>query len=326
MRERLPITAIILTWNEERHLARALDSLAFAERVVVVDSGSTDQTTAIAAAHGAEIVTRAFVSQADQFQWALDTLTIATPWTLRLDADEVIEPDLAENLRQTLPALGSDVTGVCFKRKHVFMGRWVRHGGRYPLVLLRLWRTGKGRVEARWMDEHVVVDEGRVITLDGGFADINLGDAAFFTDKHNRYATREALEVVLTRHGLHGTAETADGASAQARTKRWIKERVYNRLPFGLGPLAYFLWRFVFQLGFLDRREGRIYHVLQGFWYRFLVDVRRIELEQALSGAATREERLARLAAATGYAPEALAPPAAGCSSRRPTATAGLPE
>jgi hypothetical protein len=225
-----------------------------------------------------------------------------------------------------LPGLDQEVTGIAFKRKHVFMGRWVRHGGRYPLVLLRLWRTGLGRIEARWMDEHIVVDSGRTVTLEGGFADINLNDSLFFTDKHNRYATREALDVLLARYRLAAVDQALTEAStSDAGQKRRFKERIYNRLPFGLGPLLYFLWRFVFQLGFLDGREGRIYHVLQGFWYRFLVDVRRLEFERAMAGATTAEERLERLSAASGYPVEALAGPAAR-SSRGPSAVQGLPE
>lgn len=300
---RLPITAVILTFNEERHLARALESLHFVERVVVVDSGSKDGTVRVADEGGADVYHHPFVNYASQYEWALGNCAIATPWTLRLDADEVIEPDLAVNIARALPTLPDDVTGINFKRKHVFMGRWVRHGGRYPLVLLRLWRTGMGRIEARWMDEHILVEQGRTITLDGGFADINLNDSLFFTDKHNRYATREAIDVLLQKYGLAATEQALAAASTsrQAGFKRWVKERFYNRLPFGLGPLGYFLWRFVFQLGFLDGREGRIYHVLQGFWYRFLVDVRRLEFERAMAGATDRAARLQRLSAASGY-------------------------
>lgn len=324
---RLPITAVILTCDEERHIARAIASLSFVERIVVVDSGSRDQTIELARAAGAEVFHRRWVNYADQFQWAMDHTGITSPWTLRLDADEVIETDLAARIAAKLPGLPDDVTGIAFKRKHVFMGRWVRFGGRYPLVLLRLWRTGMGRIEARWMDEHIVVDQGRSITLEGGFSDINLNDSLFFTDKHNRYASREALDALVGKYGLAEGDHTAAMAagSTQARLKRWIKQKVYNRLPFGFGPLAYFLWRFIFQLGFLDGREGRIYHVLQGFWYRYLVDLRKLEFEEALAGAMSRNERLERLAAVSGYPMEALAGSASRIT-RDPSETAGLPE
>ncbi len=324
---RLPITAVILTCDEERHIARAIASLSFVERIIIVDSGSRDRTVEMAKAAGAEVFHRRWMNHADQFQWAIDHTGITSPWTLRLDADEVIEPDLAGRIAAELPGLPDEVTGIAFKRKHVFMGRWVRFGGRYPLVLLRLWRTGMGRIEARWMDEHIVVEQGRSITLDGGFADINLNDSLFFTDKHNRYASREALDALIGKYGLADGDHTAAMAagSAQARLKRWIKQKVYNRLPFGLGPLAYFLWRFIFLLGFLDGREGRIYHVLQGFWYRYLVDLRKLEFERALAGAGSRDERLERLAEVSGYPLEALAGSASRIT-RGPSETAGLPE
>jgi len=323
----LPITAVILTHNEGMHIARAIASLDFVERVVVVDSGSSDNTIDLARAAGADIYHHPFINHADQFQWALENTGIVSEWTLRLDADEIIEADLAARLRAELPQLPKHISGINFKRKHVFMGRWVRHGGRFPLVLLRLWRTGQGRIEARWMDEHMLVESGETITIDGGFADVNLNDSLFFTDKHNRYATREALDVLLAKYGLAEVDEAMKQGQAahDASTKRRIKERIYNRLPFGLGPLLYFLWRFIFQLGFLDGREGRIYHVLQGFWYRFLVDVRKLEFERAMQGAVSTDDRLARLSAASGYSIEILSGSAVR-SSRGPIALQGLPE
>ena len=118
------------------------------DELLLVDSGAqfTDGTTDIAKRLGAEIHTHPFVNQAKQFQWALDTLTIRGDWVLRLDADEIIEPDLAREIADQLPLLPAEVVGVNLKRKHIFMDRWVRHGGRYPLVMLRLWRHGHGRI------------------------------------------------------------------------------------------------------------------------------------------------------------------------------------
>jgi hypothetical protein len=212
-----------------------------------------------------------------------------------------VGPDLAARLDQVLPSMPLDVTGVVLNRRHVFMGRWVRHGGRYPLRLLRVWRNGLGEVEQRWMDEHVRLNSGRAVALEGLFADVCERDIAFFVSKHNGYAAREAIDVLGRKYGLFAPSPVpAGGSGPPAGTKRWIKERVYNRLPFGVGPLAYFLYRYVVQLGFLDGRAGLIYHLMQGFWYRFLVDVRVRELEAAMRACGSREERLAVLRAATG--------------------------
>ncbi|MBN9373177.1 MULTISPECIES: glycosyltransferase family 2 protein [unclassified Hydrogenophaga] len=298
------ITAIILTHNESLHIERAIRSIqAFADQIFVVDSGSTDGTTDIARRLGAQVCTHAFVNQARQFQWALDTLDIRGDWVLRLDADEIIEPDLAREIAEKLPRLPTDVVGVNLKRKHIFMDRWVRHGGRYPLRMLRLWRQGHGRIENRWMDEHMVVWGGRTVTFDGGFADHNLKDLAYFIDKHNRYATREAIEVLNQRLGLFAQdgALNARGASHQAAFKRWAKERIYNRIPFTLSATLYFVWRYVFQRGFLDGRSGLVYHFLQGYWYRFLVGARVMELQQAVAHLHDKAAICAELSRLTGH-------------------------
>lgn len=298
------LAVVILTFNEERHLGRALDAVRpVAREIFVVDSFSTDGTLEIARERGATVLQNPFVNQAKQFQWALDNAPITSGWVMRLDADEVIEPDLAAEISARLPALPADVRGVVLKRKHIFMNRWIRHGGRYPLLLLRIWRRGAARVEDRWMDEHIVLDGGRTATFEGGFADHNLHDLTFFTDKHNKYATREAIEVVTARHGLarRDAALMATDGMAQAGRKRALKDGFYNRLPFGLGPIAYFLYRYVVQRGFLDGKAGLVYHGLQGFWYRFLVEAKVHELEAAIAGLDGREEILAELRRLTGH-------------------------
>lgn len=298
------IAVVILTFNEALHIRRAIESVrSFAGDILVVDSHSTDATVALAEAAGARVLQHRFVNQARQFQWAMDHGDITADWVLRLDADEVIEPDLQRALIGKLPSLPADVSGVNFARKHIFMGRWVRRGGRYPLYLLRLWRNGLGRVEDRWMDEHVVISSGRTIILKGGFADINLKDLTAFTDKHNSYATREAIEVLSRRYGLleRDGALSSRSNSRQAATKRKIKEKLYNALPLWAGPLGYFLYRYILQLGFLDGREGLIYHVLQGFWYRFLVAAKIEEFDRVLRKCPDRQAKIEALSRMSGY-------------------------
>ncbi|WP_034993403.1 glycosyltransferase family 2 protein [Beijerinckia mobilis] len=297
------VAVVVLTYNEEMHLARALESVApFAKEVFVIDSGSTDQTIAIAKARGARVLYNPFVSQAKQFQWGLDNAPITAEWVMRLDADEIIEPDLAAEIEEKLPKLASDVTGINLKRKHIFLGRWVRHGGRYPLLLLRIWRHGLGRVEDRWMDEHILVTKGRTIAFDGGFADWNLNDMSYFTAKHNRYATREAVEIINQRRNLFLHSENAMTGknSTQALLKRCIKERIYNHIPFPISATGYFLLRYIFQLGFLDGVEGLSYHFLQGYWYRFLVGVKVLEFERAIAPFKSVDEQRAALARVSG--------------------------
>ncbi|MXP26623.1 glycosyltransferase [Altererythrobacter indicus] len=299
------ISVIILTHNEQAHIARAIASVqAIAEAIFIVDSGSDDNTLAIARSMGVHVVSHPFTTQARQLNWALDTLPIRSHWILRLDADEIIEDDLAQAIIETLPALGEDITGVEFARKHIFMGRWIRHGGRYPLWMLRLFRKGYGRSEDRWMDEHIALTKGQTMRLQGGFADINLGDLSHFTTKHNGYATREAISILINRYALVANAIPTDeplAIAGSAVTRRWCKRHIYDRLPFGCGPMAYFLYRFIVRAGFLDGVEGVIYHGLQGFWYRFLVDAKVLYWDRALRKLPDREARLARLEELTGY-------------------------
>ena len=203
------VEIVVLTQNEERHIPRLLRTARGLDgRIFIVDSDSTDRTAEIAGAAGALVVSHKFVNYALQFQWALDNLPIASEWVMRLDADETLTPELVEEIRRRLPALPPDVTGVNLKRRHIFLGRWIKHGGRYPLTLLRIWRKGAARIERRWMDEHMVLLHGRAVTFEHDFCDHNLNDLTFFTDKHNKYATREAIDVLM------------DGAISAAAMKR----------------------------------------------------------------------------------------------------------
>jgi hypothetical protein len=137
------------------------------------------------------------------------------------------------------------------------------------------------------MDEHIVVKGGSTMTFDGGFSDYNLNDLTFFTEKHNKYATREAIDIINRRYNLFARDSGLDTQSTSRQTawKRFIKERIYNRIPFEIAAFGYFLYRYFVRLGFLDGREGLVYHFLQGFWYRFLVGAKVRELERALGSA-----------------------------------------
>lgn len=298
------IAVVILTFNEEQHIRRALDSVkAFASEVIIIDSHSTDRTVEISKDAGASIYQHRFVNQAKQFQWGLDTIEIQSDWILKLDADEVIEEDLANRIKEELPGLDEDVVGINLKRKHIFLGRWIKYGGRYPVTMLRLWRNGFGRVEDRWMDEHVVISGGKTITFDGGFSDWNLNDITFFINKHNSYATREAIQRLGQQYGLLKSDEgmSKEGASNSVARKRKLKDNFYNKLPFWVGPLFYFIYRYFFQLGFLDGREGLIYHFLQGFWYRFLIGAKIYEYERELKNISNSSARLKKLEEMSGF-------------------------
>jgi glycosyltransferase involved in cell wall biosynthesis len=293
MKDKPSIAVVILTFNESIHLPRALEHVrVFAREIFVIDSYSTDDTVSLAKAGGAQVLEHPFQNYARQFEWALENAPVTSEWVMRLDADEIIEADLAEEIMTKLPALPADVTGINLNRKTIFQGKFIRWGGRYPLMLLRIWRRGKARIEDRWMDEHMYLTEGCTVTFRGGFADHNLYDLTFFTAKHNSYASREALDALNQRlHLFEPQLALASATTAkQARIKRFLKESVYNRLPVEISASLFFIYRYVFQLGFLDGQAGLTYHLLQGFWYRLLVGAKLRELERAVKLATSDDE------------------------------------
>lgn len=278
----MTLTVIILTRDEEEHIARAIDSVAgIADEVLVVDSGSTDRTVEIARSRRARVITNTWINYATQFNTALKHIGSETEWVMRLDADEVMEPDLAAEIRDRLPGLGREVAGVRISRRMCFLGRPVRRGGVFPIRVVRLFRVGQGRVEERWMDEHVRLD-GPAVDFAGCIVDDNRKPISWWIEKHNLYASREAIDILNAEFGFM-PRETISGTD-QAATKRWIKEKIYARLPGGFRAGVYFFYRYVVRLGMLDGPEGRSFHILQGFWYRYLVDAKVREARRYISG------------------------------------------
>jgi glycosyltransferase involved in cell wall biosynthesis len=278
------LAILILTGNEERNIERCLRSLRALDATVhIVDSESTDRTVELATAMGAQVVVRRWTTYADQFNWGLEHCGISARWVMRLDADEEVTPELAAAIRDFLAAPPEAVSGMWVRRRVYFMGRWIRHGGYYPTWLLRVFRHGVGRCEHLNMDEHIVLDHGTTVRVKADVIDRNDKDLTVWVNKHNGYATREMRDVLET-HAPAGDAGAASGArpapGGQASSKRWLKTNVYLRLPLFVRPTLYFLYRYFLLLGFLDGREGLVFHVLQGFWYRFLVDAKLLEHEK----------------------------------------------
>lgn len=273
------IHAIILTFNEERHIARCIQSLSGqCASVTVIDSGSTDATVTTALSLGAEVISRAWVNYAIQMGFAIDSLAARGGWLFRIDADEVVDADSRTTLTEAIANAGDKVDGLLMQRRIHFMGRRIRHGSIEPSWQLRLWRNGRGRCEQRWMDEHIVVD-GAVAKTALVLSDINLNSLTWWTEKHNGYASREAIDILNLQYRLFpGDGFESSGASPQARRRRYVKERVYARIPPGGRALLYFVYRYILRLGFLDGREGLYFHLMQGLWYRTLVDAKVTEI------------------------------------------------
>ncbi|MEM0905738.1 MAG: glycosyltransferase family 2 protein [Pseudomonadota bacterium] len=272
---------LVLTFNEERHIGRCLASVAeAATTITVIDSGSTDRTVEIAAAQGARVIEHPWVNHAAQMNHAIDSVAGRGGWLMRIDADEVLEEGAAARLRPFLVAQDEAVAGIAVRRRMVFMGRRIRFGGMEPSWQLRLLRNGRGRCEQRWMDEHFVTD-GEVVRSPFVITDINLKPITQWVNKHNDYASREALELLNVAHGLYAEERAqADGTSPGAAFKRFVKTKIYSRLPGGGRSTLYFLARYFLLLGFLDGKEGFYFHSMQAFWYRTLVDAKVTEIER----------------------------------------------
>lgn len=271
------ITAIILTKNEEDNLKDCLESLkGFASRAAVIDCGSIDATVEIAHSYGADVFVHPFETHARQFNWALDNVGITTKWCLRIDADERLTPELCTELSQLMQQhADDDVNGISMKAWLFFMGRRFKHGGDMKHKLM-VFKTGIGRIEDRWIDEHAVLLEGRSVEAKNRFHHYDYKDMTYYINKLNWYASREAQDYWEQTHG----AQEVNLANAEITNTRKLKFGVYYKFPMFFRSWLLFIYFYIFKLGFLDGREGLIYHYLYSRWYRFLVDAKIYERKQ----------------------------------------------
>jgi glycosyltransferase involved in cell wall biosynthesis len=275
----VPVTAIVLTQDEEANLPACLESLTgLGSDVFVVDSGSKDRTVEIARAAGATVVSHPFEHYAAQRNWAQHELPIQTEWVLHLDADERLTPALVDEINRLLAQNQTGVDGFLLRKRTVFMGRWIKHGGQYPSYHLRLFRKDGGRCEDRLYDQHFLVD-GPVRLLQHDYVDVLTSDLTTWTTRHARWAELEAREMGENDEGRARVLARLFGNPIQR--KRWLRQGPYRRAPRVWRAFLYWLYRYVVRRGFLDGTEGFIFHFLQGFWFRFLVDARLYETRQS---------------------------------------------
>lgn len=279
--EKLFATAIVMTRDEEINLPACLESVKdYVDEIIIVDSYSDDRTLEIAHRYTDRIYQNKFVNYAKQFIWSMENADIRNEWILRLDADERWTPEGFAELRNIIENDKAD--GVYVKMKIFFMDRWIRHGGFYPNHFLRVYKRSKGTMEDRWMDEHIRVD-GRTVVSNIDVIEANYDrqrNLVLWTNKHNSYSTREAVEFLVQKHKLGKVDTIARFFGNKTERKRWLKEKVYFRMPLFVRPFIYFFYRYILKLGFLDGKEGFIFHTLHAFWYRFLVDAKVYQIEK----------------------------------------------
>jgi glycosyltransferase involved in cell wall biosynthesis len=273
------LTAIILTYNEEIHLQRCLDSLKdVVQEIFIIDSYSTDATKEIAERNGAHFLQNPWVNYSTQFNWGLDNASVTTDWILRFDADEYLTPELQQEIKDNLSHINSDVSGIEVPLKRVFLNKHMKRG-LGVIKMMRIFRKDKARLESRWMDEHIEILAGKTISFQHSFADHNLNDIGWWTAKHNAYSNREVIDLLDVEFDLLNSNSNVL-LSEQALQKRKLKLK-YVKMPLFFRSFVYFIYRYIFRLGFLDGKEGFLWHFLQGWWYRTLVDAKIYEIKKA---------------------------------------------
>lgn len=277
------IAAIILTKNEEKHIARCINSLkGICNEVFVIDSFSADRTCEIAEELGAKVYKNPWKNYATQFNYGVYQCPIQSEWIWRIDADEFLEGNIGITVKNILSNCPTDVNGIYVRKRIDFMGKPLLHGGWYPSYHLKVFRRGHGDCENRWMDEHIRIFDGTTITIEeGNQVDANLNDLTWWTEKHNGYATREMVDMLMMEYGMDAKAQevTPKFFGTEEQRKRWLKIK-YIKTPLFIRPFINFFLRYILKRGFLDGKEGFIWHILQGFWYRMLVDAKIFEIKK----------------------------------------------
>lgn len=259
---KLPVSVIVAARNEERNLPRCLESLGELGDVYVIDSRSTDATCEIARSFGARVVQFHYQGGwPKKRQWALDNLAFAFDWILLLDADEVLTPELRDEMSSAIQS--PSVDGYYVALRMYFLGRVLRHGDASFWKLI-LFRRGKGRYECRLREqddsmadmevhEHVVV-AGSTSRLKNPLIHRNVESLSRYIRKHDEYSNWEARVLARGEQGSRDLRPSPFGTQAQRR--RWLKRKLYA-LPGS--PVLLFLYRYFLRLGFLDGTPGLIY-------------------------------------------------------------------
>ena len=269
------LTTIILTYNEEKNIANAINSVKeISKRIIVVDSYSNDRTVEIAKSLGADVYQNKWINHATQYNYAITNCDIRTKWILRLDADERLTEKSSDELNKLCNENeNSNINGIIIRFEVIFLGKNLKHGGIYPLKVLRAYKRDMGYIENRSMDEHIVLKEGKAIEMKNDSLHHDYKDLSTWIDKHNKYSSHE-VEDYFNNNNIESKQ-----LDKSAKIKRFVKMNIYYKLPLGTRAHLYFLYRYYIKLGFLDGKEGKIFAFMQAYWYRFLVDAKIYEME-----------------------------------------------
>lgn len=267
------VSVLIPTKNEERNIVECINSVSWADEIVVFDSFSDDRTVHIAREIGVKVVQREFDNFATHKNWALDHIDFKHEWILILDADERITDALATEINALLQQ-PPEFNGYYIPWQNWFAGKWIRHGGGYPRWNLRLLRRGYGRYEPRIVHEHVLLD-GPAGFLKNELINYDYKGIERWVDRHNTYSSMEAVEVYRERSQRNKKFLPTNLGTRGPERRRFLKNLAYRYLP--TRSLAKFLWMYVLRQGFLDGRMGFRYCLLQAF-YEYQISLKLEEL------------------------------------------------
>ena len=271
------LSFIILTYNEEVHLDRLLQSISDLDApIFILDSGSTDETITIGKQYGASFLHHLFENHPKQWDYALKNFPVKTPWVICLDADQVVTPELKSRLSAFRDEDYSGTNGIYFNRKNFFKGRWIKHGGYYPFYLLKMFRYDIGYSDTNENMDHRLIVPGKLeVWKDGIILEENLkeNNIRFWIEKHNRYSDLVAQEEVERMMQMRNQTIRPHFWGTPDERTAWRKQ-LWWKMPRYVRPMIYFTQRIIFQLGILDGRTGIIFHFLQGFWFRLIVDIK----------------------------------------------------
>jgi glycosyltransferase involved in cell wall biosynthesis len=276
------LSVFVMTRNEEQNLGRCLESVfGWCDDIHIVDSFSTDGTIHIAERFGAKVHQHVFEGHTKQRTWALRNLPFRHEWAFALDADHRVTPELQNELAAAFAQPPTGVHGLFVKRRQVFRGRWIRYGGYYPKYQMKLFKHAFAFLDDDEFDYRFYV-RGETARLKHDILEVNENEwkISFFIEKHNRFATELATEEIKRRNGQTKYLVEVSPFGNPDQRILWLKTK-WNSLPLYLRPFLLFFYRYVLRFGFLDGKEGFIFHFLQSFWFRLLVDIKREELQSA---------------------------------------------
>jgi glycosyltransferase involved in cell wall biosynthesis len=302
------LTAIVLTHNEAPNIRACLGSIQGLCPVHVVDSGSTDATLDICRDYTPHVHHHAYENHARQWAWALAHLPMDSEWVLALDADFTVTPQLAARLRDRLAAVPADVGGIYVRHLYVFGGSLIRHGGTKQ-SWMRLIRRGRAQPDESDLVDFRFVTEGRVEQWPEAVVEYNRhdDDISVWLRKQDKFSLRLAVEEELRRCGTHRWQIRPRLFGHADQRFAWLRDR-WLRMPLFLRPVLYFVYRYLLAGGFLDGGGGFLYHALQGFWLRLMVDWKIDQLRrQRLAEADLRALSTLMLQSASGSVDELLA-------------------